>query len=205
MNTQLWRNLRRSGFRKYDFGLWPSYSKLKSLKRSEWTSSLHRKMMFEGDWGCCPNKRMSKSSEQWKVVPFSLYHFGDFAAPVMRLLPGTCCHWKLNLVKLLISLKMNSIDMEHEELLVQQAVVRWLLLCQTQSRRQNGWHWPMGRRICLLLAEIMWTECTGWRCDKYQLSERWRLQIGFCRRKLWRGYKQLCLSQYCGSNSLFLL
>ena len=67
VNTQLWRNLRRSGFRKYDFGLWQSYAKLKSRKRSEWTSSHHRKMMFEGDWGCCPNKRTSKSSKQGPV------------------------------------------------------------------------------------------------------------------------------------------
>ena len=41
--------------------------KLKLRKRSEWTSSHHRKMRFEGDWGCCPNKRMSKSSKQGPV------------------------------------------------------------------------------------------------------------------------------------------
>jgi len=83
VNTQLWRNLRRSGFQKYDFGLWPSYSKLKSRKRSEWTSSHHRKMMFEGDWGCCPNKRMSKSSKQGPVYTacefVNLYRFALLA------------------------------------------------------------------------------------------------------------------------------
>ena len=83
MNIQLWRNLRRSGFRQYDFGLWPSYSKLKSLKRSEWTSSHHRKMMFEGDWGCCSNKRMSKSSKQGPVYTacefVNLYRFALLA------------------------------------------------------------------------------------------------------------------------------
>jgi len=36
------------------------FQKQISLKRSEWTSSHHRKMMFEGDWGCCPNEQFSK-------------------------------------------------------------------------------------------------------------------------------------------------
>ena len=29
------------------------------------------------------------------------YHFGDLAAPVIMLLLGTCCHWKLNFGKMI--------------------------------------------------------------------------------------------------------
>ena len=41
--------------------------KLHSRKRSEWASSHHRKMMFEEDWGCCPNKRICKNREPVQV------------------------------------------------------------------------------------------------------------------------------------------
>ena len=41
--------------------------KLHSRKRSEWASSHHRKMMFKGDWGCCPNKRICKNREPVQV------------------------------------------------------------------------------------------------------------------------------------------
>ena len=33
------------------------------------------------------------------------YHFGDLAAPVIMLLPGTCCHWKLNFGEVIPLLK----------------------------------------------------------------------------------------------------
>mgnify|MGYP006925814594 CR=1 FL=1 len=40
---------------------------LHSRKRSEWASSHHRKMMFEEDLGCCPNKRICKNREPVQV------------------------------------------------------------------------------------------------------------------------------------------
>ena len=69
------------------------------------------------------------------------YHFGNRSAPVILLLPGTCCHWKLNFGSVISHLEkdfhivmgekylfryqnyfkapvIHSFDMEHEELLV---------------------------------------------------------------------------------------
>ena len=64
--------------------------KLFSWKRSEWVSSHHRKMMFEGDWGCCPNKRICKNRE-----PVQVYIACQFVKLYSFALLATLCKHKM--------------------------------------------------------------------------------------------------------------